>query len=151
MYAVKMKLKNKYKIDNLDKIYKNLEKKLREYIFYRTKYAKINGDIDTADHTKSETILKVFKNLNPRSDFKDKDVITDVKIKRLYLDSRTVLVHIELNPEMNAVPPGTWDSLEIISMKPAYYCKGVDSVSTLSLGKYFSFHFALIDEKYRKS
>lgn len=135
LYAVKIILKNGYRFENLDEMYRNWKRKLKDYIFYYTKYTKINGEIEFPNFENFEAALKEFKNANAGLKVKEKDVITVIKIKHLYLDGKTALVHLELNPEMLPVPPGTWDGMRVQYMKPAYYCKGVDTVLMLALGK----------------
>ncbi|KAJ0180252.1 hypothetical protein K1T71_003656 [Dendrolimus kikuchii] len=135
LYAIKIILKSGYRFENLDEMYRNWKRKLREYIFYYTKYTKVNGEVDIVDFERFEAALKEFKNANAGLKVKEKDVITVIKIKHLYLDGKTALVHLELNPEMVPVPPGTWDGMKVQYMKRAYYCKGVDSIPMLALGQ----------------
>lgn len=55
------------------------------------------------------------------------------------MDAKTALVHVMLNPEMVPTSPGTWDSLEVVFMKPAYFCRGFESsvtVPTLGIGEF---------------
>lgn len=135
VFATKIRLKKRYNFENLEKVYRVWIKKLREYVFYRTKHAQIYGEGPLYSND-TERILKQFKSSTPDLDWKEKEIIHNSKIKRLYLDGRTALLHIELNSEMLPVPPGWWDDVEVQFMKPAYYCRGFDSVPTLKLGKF---------------
>ncbi|CAG9783488.1 unnamed protein product [Diatraea saccharalis] len=135
LYACKIRLKNEYRFENLDKLYKVWKKKLEVFIYYRTKYVSVYGDMNTTDPYEAERLLKAFKSAKPDLNWKDSDVIFNLKIKRLYLDSRTALVHVMLNPEMQPLMPGLWDTMEVLFMKPAYFCKGFNSVPTLPLGE----------------
>lgn len=135
LYAIKISLRNGYRFENLDEIYRNWKRKLREYIFYYSKYTKVNGVVEFDRPEDFESALKQFKNSNPGLRVKEKDVITLIKIKHLYLDATTALVHLELNPEMLPVRPGTWDGMRVQYMKPAYYCKAVDAVPMLALNQ----------------
>lgn len=134
-YAIRIRQKTEYKLDERDPLSKDwvetTTKKLEEYIFYRTKYFQIYGDLEPAD-------LKGFKSSHPGLKPKH-DELSNMELKRLYLDGKSALIHIRLNSDMLPVPPGVWEDLEVVFMKPAYYCKGFDAVPTLSLGKSF-FH-----------
>uniref|UniRef100_A0A1E1WIF6 G-protein coupled receptors family 2 profile 2 domain-containing protein n=1 Tax=Pectinophora gossypiella TaxID=13191 RepID=A0A1E1WIF6_PECGO len=131
-YAIKIRLKTEYKFENLEQFYRDWERKLEEYIFYRTKYFKIFGELELSDASSTEEALKSFKASHPG--LKWKEVIYKIKIKRLYLDGKTALVHVQLNPEMLPVPPGRWDNVEVEFMKPIYYCKGFGSIPMMALG-----------------
>lgn len=135
VYATKIRMKKPYNFENLEKTYRQWLKKLKEFIFYRTKYTRIYGE-ESLYANDTQKVLKQFKSVSPDLDWKDKDVIHNSKIKRLYLDGRTALLHIELNSEMMPVMPGFWEDMEVEYMKPAYYCKGFDSVPSLKLGLY---------------
>ncbi|XP_064071783.1 uncharacterized protein LOC113404752 isoform X1 [Vanessa tameamea] len=132
VYAIKLKNNKLYKLDDLPKLFKVWEAKLKEYIFYRTKYINVYGEINS---NITEDVLKSFKN----SVFvqNEKTVILKMKLKRLYMDRRTVLVHVELSPDMKPVTPGFWDQMEILSMKPVFYCKGFDTIPQMALGESF--------------
>ncbi|KAH9634823.1 hypothetical protein HF086_012237 [Spodoptera exigua] len=119
-YAVKLVLDKEYTFDNLERLKKNWEKKLKAYIFYSTNYYKINGGTEvTQDPKIFEDILFAFKtaypDLNPT---KEKDVFYGMKLKKVFLDKKTLLIHLQLNPKMLPVQPGTWDGLQIVYMKP---------------------------------
>ncbi|CAH0702067.1 unnamed protein product [Spodoptera exigua] len=123
-YAVKLVLDKEYTFDNLERLKKNWEKKLKAYIFYSTNYYKINGGTEvTQDPKIFEDILFAFKtaypDLNPT---KEKDVFYGMKLKKVFLDKKTLLIHLQLNPKMLPVQPGTWEGLQIVYMKPVYYC-----------------------------
>ncbi|CAH0406742.1 unnamed protein product [Chilo suppressalis] len=135
LYACKIRLRKEYRFDNLEKLYKVWKKKLEEFIYYKTKYTSVYGDMNTTNHYEAERVLKAFKSAKPDLNWKDSDVIFNLKIKRLYLDARTALVHLMLNPEMQPLMPGVWDNVEVLFMKPAYVCKGFNSVPTLHLGQ----------------
>ncbi|XP_026742549.1 uncharacterized protein LOC113504459 isoform X2 [Trichoplusia ni] len=122
-FAVKMYLDKEYRFDNLERLKKIWEKKLKEYIFYSTNYYKINGGIEqTQDPKTFEDVLKDFKLVHPDLNPREKDIIYGMKFKKVFLDARTVLVHLQLNPRMTPVQPGTWDGIKIEYMKPVYFC-----------------------------
>ncbi|XP_021188434.3 uncharacterized protein LOC110374861 isoform X1 [Helicoverpa armigera] len=122
-FAVKLALTKEYTFDNIDRLKKIWEKKLKEYIFYSTNYYRINGGLETIQDPKAfEAILNGFKLAHPDLNPKDKDIIYDMKLKKLFLDGKTVILHVQLNPRMKPVRPGTWDGVEIVYMKPVYFC-----------------------------
>lgn len=128
-YAVVLKEKEKYNLNNIEQLKADVwEVKLGEFIYYKEKYMKSSSD-------PSEEDLKKFKMNNPILESNQKQVIRRMTVKRLYLDGKTALVHIELIPGVSPVSPGYWNGLEVVSMKPVLYCKGVDSIGTSILGK----------------
>ncbi|CAH2238632.1 jg5378 [Pararge aegeria aegeria] len=131
-YAIKLKYSKMYTLQELDKLSSILELRLKEYIYLRTKYESVYGDVDT---NVTEQVLRGFQSTNYGLDWKENTVIVRMKIKRLYLDKTSVLMHVELHPDMKPVTPGVWDDVEILFMKPVLYCKGFDSVPQLSLGQ----------------
>ncbi|CAG5011324.1 unnamed protein product [Parnassius apollo] len=137
MYATKIRMKRRYNFENLEKMYRVWVKKLAEYIFYVTKYSKHYDELSLYTND-TEKLLKQFKSSYPGLEWKAKEIILSVKLKRLYLDGRTALIHVELNPDMLPVPPGWWDEMEVEYMKPSYYCRAFDSVPTLKLGESIS-------------
>lgn len=143
-YAIKIRLKTEYKFENLEDFYKDWQKKLEEYIYYRTKYVRVFGELELTDSISTEDVLKSFKASHPGLNWKDKDSIYKIKIKRLYLDGKTALVHVQLNPEMSAVPPGFWDGLEVEYMKPIYYCKDFDTIPMMPLGMLICIVFLIV-------
>ncbi|XP_073944483.1 uncharacterized protein isoform X2 [Choristoneura fumiferana] len=132
LYAIKIRLKRKYRFENLDKIYRVWEKKLKEYIYYRTKYVERFGEVPVDEPNMAEETLQKFKDSTEGSGWKDNEVIYLIKIKRLFLDGKTALLHVQMNPKMRAVPPGFWEDLEIIYMKPAYFCNRNDDLVPFS-------------------
>ncbi|XP_068629938.1 uncharacterized protein [Battus philenor] len=134
IYATKIRLKKRYNFENLEKMYRSWIKKLKEYVFYRTKYTQIYGEGSLYSND-TEKLLKQFKNSSPGLDWKDKEIVHNTKIKRLYLDGRTALLHVELNSDMIPVTPGWWDDMDVEYMKPAFYCKDFDSVPARKLGE----------------
>lgn len=132
-YAVKINFKGKHKYDDLDDYLDHWQKKMEEYIFYRTKYIKVFGELQMDNQT-SEQILKEFKASHSGLRYKEKDLIHKIRVKK-YIRGREALLHVQLKPEMMPVPAGTWDDIEVVSMKPAYYCKGLDSIPMLPLGE----------------
>lgn len=123
-YAVKLVLDQEYTFDNLERLKKNWEKKLKAYIFYSTSYYKINGGAEvTQDPKVFEDTLFAFKLAHPDlKPTKEKDIIYEIKLKKVFLDKKTILIHIHLNPNMLPVQPGSWEGLQIVYMKPIYYC-----------------------------
>lgn len=70
-----------------------------------------------------ESILKDFKSSHPDLYPKDKEeVLYGFKVKKLFLNGMTVVLHLNLNPRMKPVQPGKWEDIEIVYMKPVYYC-----------------------------
>ena len=70
-----------------------------------------------------EGILRDFKASRPDLNPKEKEILYGLKLKKLFLDGKTVVLHLNLHPSMKPVQPGTWDDIEIVYMKPVYYCK----------------------------
>lgn len=135
LYAIKIRVKRKYSMENLAKSLKEWSEKLSEYILLRTKYAQVYGDSDLVLGEKTEDILKRFKDQKVGASPKE-SVFNFLKVKRLYLDRKTILLHAQMKTGLEAVSPGEWDGLETLFMKPAYYCKGRGTVPTLPLGKF---------------
>ncbi|XP_038215558.1 adhesion G-protein coupled receptor G6-like isoform X2 [Zerene cesonia] len=132
VYAVLLRHYRKIKLDIVEKLTRIWEVKLKEYIYLRTKYESVFGEMST---NRTEEVLKSFKESNPGLDLKEKIVVQKLNVKRLYLDAQTVLLHVELNPEYKPATPGLWDGIKIVFMKPVYYCKGFDSVPSAALGE----------------
>ncbi|KAG6448639.1 hypothetical protein O3G_MSEX005616 [Manduca sexta] len=134
VYAVKIRLKDKYKLESIEKLWQN---KLSEYIFYLTRFSKEHRvrfpDKALQNVTDIEKEIKTYKAEVP-VDWKDKDIIRNRKVKRMYMDVNTALVHIEVNPDMRAVPPGSWDGVQVLFMRPVYYCPALDTVAATPLG-----------------
>ncbi|XP_050665186.1 uncharacterized protein LOC126965591 [Leptidea sinapis] len=128
-YAVKIKHNKKITLDDIDELSDDWKDVLSEYILLVNKYEDMYGKLDTND---TEEILKTFVNLNPEVK-KESTVAHNKKVKRLYLDGQTVVLHLELSPGRRPAPPGRWRDLEILYMKPTYYCRGSHS-TTLELG-----------------
>ncbi|VVC98624.1 unnamed protein product [Leptidea sinapis] len=128
-YAVKIKHNKKITLDDIDELSDDWKDVLSEYILLVNKYEDMYGKLDTND---TEEILKTFVNLNPEVK-KQSTVAHTKKVKRLYLDGQTVVLHLELSPGRRPAPPGRWRDLEILYMKPTYYCRGSHS-TTLELG-----------------
>ncbi|KAJ2952471.1 hypothetical protein O0L34_g6782 [Tuta absoluta] len=134
-YAILINLDEPYKFDDLTNATKDWEKKLEEYIYYRTRYVNVYGEFELKEG--AEEKIKSFKADTERtmgSDAKNIKTINDLKIKRLYLDGKKALLHLQLNRAMMAVGPGRWDNLEVEYMKPVYFCMGFDTVPTRPLG-----------------
>lgn len=51
------------------------------------------------------------------------------------MDGKTALLHLMMSLDMKPATPGTWDSLEVLYMKPTYYCPGFDKVPRTALGE----------------
>lgn len=137
LYAIKIRVKRKYSLENLEKPLKEWSEKLSEYIYLRTKYAQVYGSTELALGEKTEDVLKRFKKQNVGGAYKE-SLFNFLKVKRLFLDRKTILVHAQVKTGVEAVVPGEWEGLEIVFMKPAYYCKGFDNVPTLPLGEYLT-------------
>lgn len=144
---MKLRHHDLYKLDDIKDLSKIWEFKLKEYIYYRNKYERVYGDLY---NNATEVVLKNFKNSNPSFDLEHEPIISKIKLKRLYMDRRTVLIHVQLNPVMNPVTPGVWEGLEIVSMKPVYYCKSFDSIPQLPLGIFFKY-YASISSPFRNN
>ncbi|XP_052737653.1 uncharacterized protein LOC112042944 isoform X2 [Bicyclus anynana] len=132
VYTIKLKYLKTYIMDDLEELYTILEARLKEYIYLRTKYEKIYGDVGI---NVTEEVLKGFQSINYGLDWKEKTIIVGLKIKRLYVDRVSILLHVELHPDMVPVTPGVWEDIDILFMKPVFYCKGFDSVPQLSIGQ----------------
>ncbi|XP_045783619.1 adhesion G-protein coupled receptor G2-like isoform X2 [Maniola jurtina] len=133
LYTIKLRYLKMYSIiEDLEKLYSILGMRLKEYIYLRTKYESVYGDLNT---NITEEVLKSFQSTNYGLDWKENSVIVKMKIKRLYLDRGTILIHVELHPDMRPVTPGIWEDIVILSMKPVFYCKGFDSIPQMSLGQ----------------
>lgn len=128
LYAIKIKLKGRYRFENFDKQFKIWDRKIKEYIYYRTKYVERFGEITTINGHEAEGILQNYKRStgddSGEGSFKETEVIYMTKTKRLFLDGRTVLLHVQLNPMMKVVLPGYWEGLEVVYMRPAFFCSG---------------------------
>ncbi|XP_063531353.1 uncharacterized protein LOC134742253 isoform X2 [Cydia strobilella] len=141
LYAIKIRLKGRYRFENIDKQYRIWERKVKEYIYYRTKYVERFGEITTTDGHEAEGLLQNYKRStgddSGEGSFKETDVIYMIKIKRLFLDGRTVLLHVQLNPTMKIVPPGYWEGLELLYMRPAFFCAGdgLPGIKRVALGQ----------------
>ncbi|XP_047988378.1 adhesion G-protein coupled receptor G2-like isoform X1 [Leguminivora glycinivorella] len=141
LYAIKITLRGRYRFENIDKQYRVWERKVKEYIYYRTKYFERFGEITAANAHAAEGVLQNYKRStgddSGEGSFKETDVIYMVKIKRLFLDGRTVLLHVQLNPTMRVVPPGFWEGLEVIYMRPAFFCSGnaLPGITRVPLGQ----------------
>lgn len=121
VYAVKMRSIKPYDGDHFDSPRRKWEKHLKEYIYYTTKYYQYHSEMPAGNDT--EEILKSFKSSKGIVDAKGEDIVRDIDLKRKYLDNATVLFHVTLYPDMKAVAPGKWDSIEVLHMRPVYYCK----------------------------
>ncbi|XP_069365596.1 uncharacterized protein [Maniola hyperantus] len=133
VYTIKLRYLKMYSIlEDLEKLNNILGMRLKEYIYLRTKYESVYGDLNS---NITEEELKSFQGTNYGLDLKEISVIVKMKIKRLYLDRGTVLIHVELHPDMRPVTPAIWEDIVILSMKPVFYCKGFDSVPQMSLGQ----------------
>lgn len=138
-YAVKLHLSKEYKFDlNMEKFYDEWLDKLKQYIYYRTKYVQNEFDDALNDRNTTEDVLKLFKEKHPHLEWDDKDVILKQKVKKRYLDEKTTLVHVLLHRDMKPVLPGTWDNLTVEFMKPVYYCPAFGVVDSAPIGKYLS-------------
>ncbi|XP_063377710.1 uncharacterized protein LOC134664918 isoform X2 [Cydia fagiglandana] len=141
LYAIKIRLRGRYRFENIDKQYRIWERKVKEYIYYRTKYVERFGEITTTNGHEAEGLLQSYKRStgddSGEGSFKETDVIYMVKIKRLFLDGRTVLLHVQLNPTMKVVPPGYWEGLEVMYMRPAFFCAGdgLPGIKRVALGQ----------------
>ncbi|XP_035436335.2 uncharacterized protein LOC118266856 isoform X3 [Spodoptera frugiperda] len=121
-YAVKLVLDKEYTFDSLERLKKSWEKKLKAYIYFSTSYYQLNGGSETTQDPKVfEDVLFAFKMAHPDLS-PTKDVFYGMKLKKVFLDKKTILLHIQLNPSMLPVQPGTWEGLQIVYMKPVFYC-----------------------------
>lgn len=147
LYACKIRVSRNYDLSHLDSLLRVWKKVLKRYIYLQTLYIGENGNSENI----TEDMLLSFEK-KKELEWKDSKVIDDLRIKRLYLDSRTVLLHLVLNPDMKQLLPGTKmniidtrtlgadihpapDTLEVVFMRPAYFCKGFESLPNRELGK----------------
>ncbi|XP_053625008.1 uncharacterized protein LOC128683407 isoform X3 [Plodia interpunctella] len=136
LYSVKIKLINdNYTFSNAAKKKEFWIDQLQEYVFYRTKYVQMFDVEKILNPIEAQKILRDFKASRTELRWRDSEAIYNSVVKRLYMNKNTVLLHVELNPEMIPVTPGFWGNIEVVAMKPAYYCKGFDSVPRLSIGE----------------
>lgn len=132
-YAIKLKHAKVYSTYNVEPLLNLTEMRLKEYIYLRTKYESVYGDLDA---NVTEEVLRRFHSDNYFGiEWKENSAILKPKIKRLYVDRRSMLVHVKLHHDMRPVTPGVWKDIEILFMKPVFYCKGFDSVRQHFLGK----------------
>ncbi|XP_041977443.1 uncharacterized protein LOC121731843 isoform X2 [Aricia agestis] len=124
VFAIKIQLGEAYTPSGFQKKFKYIWKyKVLRYLYfkyqYENKYGKLNGPSE-------EGVLRKY--MNEKKENYTEDVRSDVK--RLYLDMRTVLVHVLLEPpNMGKVSPGTWEGMRIVYVKPVYFCTddGIDT------------------------
>lgn len=134
LYAIKIQFVRMYTLDKLDLFMRIWMKKLAEYMFLLTKYISVNNKLDVTNKYKIQDVLKNFnKTLNPVL-YNPQSVYTRSELKRIYLDRRTALIHVETIPGIEVLLPSHWEDIEIIHMRPAYYCKPFDSITVLALG-----------------
>ncbi|XP_026329453.1 uncharacterized protein LOC113237279, partial [Hyposmocoma kahamanoa] len=118
-YAVKLNIIKEHSKN----FYDDWLDKLKQYIYYRTKYVESNYVV-TGEKI-SETVLKSFKEmykLKYKFNWTVEEVILRYTIKKDFFYGKPMLVHVWLDRNMKPVPPGTWDYLTVESMKPVYYC-----------------------------
>lgn len=119
-YAVKLYFGRPYDFNNVKDISDTWKKILKEYIYYSTEFSKTQVAY-IEDPKAFENTLKDFKTVNPELSPKG-DIIYNMRIKRIYLDRRTALVHLQLNPTMKPVRVGWWSNLRVFYMKPVRTC-----------------------------
>lgn len=129
VYAVKLHLQS---YTDPEKIYKALEK-LEEYIYLSTKYFNVHGN-DAA----TEDQLRSFELTTPSVGVRE--VLSNARLKKWFVGGRALLVHFELDSSMRPVRPGTWKGLELVFMKPVYYCpdESLESGEAKHLGESIS-------------
>lgn len=136
-YALKLRLNGEHKFNwNLEDFNKEWQDALEQYVYYRTKYVEDNFDEALNDQNTTEAVLKTFKQEHRLLDWKDRDVILKSKIKKMYIDGKTTLIHVLLNRDMKPVMPGTWDNLTVEFMKPVYYCPAFRFVDSAPIGEF---------------
>lgn len=140
LYAIKFKRKDKYNLKKLDIFLRIWMKKLAELVFLRTNYLKIYDKINATEPYGVQRILKRFKG-EKVGVFEEDKIFRGSKIKRIYVDRKTVLVHTEMSADMDILMPVFWEELQIIFMKPVYYCRPMKLVPSLSLGESTSITF----------
>lgn len=129
-------------LDKIDDSMKIWEKKLKDYIFYSTMYQKSvgTGDLDIVDPKDYKRTLEQFKEDHPELKSKKDKILFKTKLKQLYLDKKTALLHVQLDPTMRAVLPGWWSNMMVVIMQPVRYC----SIGKELFSAYFNFHFVVI-------
>ncbi|XP_028168089.1 uncharacterized protein LOC114358344 isoform X2 [Ostrinia furnacalis] len=141
LYATKIRLSSDYNVKYIDSLHRSWKEKIKQFIFNRTRYIEEFGDSENI----TEGMLRSFMGEKDVWGMSEAEVIRDSRIKRLHLDLRTVLLHIELGPEMKPLPPGTrislgytgdgFSYLDVVFMRPAYVCKGFESLPSRKLGE----------------
>ncbi|XP_063821445.1 uncharacterized protein LOC135071614 isoform X2 [Ostrinia nubilalis] len=141
LYATKIRLSSDYNVKYIDSLHRSWKEKIKQFIFNRTRYIEVFGDSENI----TEGMLRSFMGEKDVWGISEAEVIRDSRIKRLHLDLRTVLLHIELDPEMKPLPPGTrislgytgdgFNYLDVVFMRPAYVCKGFESLPSRKLGE----------------
>ncbi|XP_013199458.1 adhesion G protein-coupled receptor L3 [Amyelois transitella] len=116
-YAVMINV-DEYNVESLD-IRKIEWKEKLEEIFIKTRCEKNynNGTYENCDGY-NESVKELS------AETKKGQVIREFKVKRVYVDKRTVLLHVDLNFEIPPLAAGVWEDMEILYMRPVYYCTG---------------------------
>lgn len=130
-YVVKLGLVKKYKRE----VYDDYMDKLRQYIYYSTKYVENNGDKGLTEQKNPEKVLKLFKEVHTELNWTGEDVILN-KIMKGSFYGPPMSLHVLLHSNITRVLPGTWDYLAVESVKPAYYCPPVGVVNRASVGEF---------------
>ncbi|KAM3961846.1 uncharacterized protein ACR2FA_004170 [Aphomia sociella] len=130
LYAVKIRVDNEYSFEDDEDIKEHWEDELEKLIYYRTKYVQMYG-AEGLNDTNITNVLEDFRNSQPYSS--DDEVISKINIKRMYMDKRTILFHVQVREDMIPVDPAKIRNGEVLYMKPVYYCRSYDSAPPMSI------------------
>ncbi|XP_052749724.1 adhesion G-protein coupled receptor G2-like isoform X2 [Galleria mellonella] len=132
-YAIKIRLERPYDYKQEKYIKEYWEANLETFIFCRTKYIEENR-LEVKDFEYLDLhIEQIVYNFMSATDLSDSDVILDIKIRRMYMDKRTILFHVQLREDMIPLDPVKISNDEVLFMKPVYICKSQNSLSLLPL------------------
>lgn len=136
LYALKIKFMKQYTYEKLDLFMKIWMKKLSEYLFLYNEYLSRYSHLDVSSTYRIQDVLKAFNNTEKLEQFSENIVYKYCKLKRIYLDRKTALIHIDLLENIRPLVPSYWENIEVVFMRPTYHCKiPSDSHRSLILGE----------------
>ncbi|XP_059047971.1 uncharacterized protein LOC131843360 [Achroia grisella] len=125
-YAIKIKLYNEYSLKDIEEIKTIWQEKFKRSISFRRRNVNKNG----VESIKNTNLSKHLETDNLNLD--DTSTISNIKLKRIYIDKRTVLFHVQISEDMIPFDIAKTEDAEVLSVKPVYYCDGLDVVTPLS-------------------
>lgn len=132
LYAALIKIKEKYTPDKVSEIKLQLDDKLKKIINFQIQYAET---YDNSNNAYEEFNIQFYDTIS-ELDLRDDNEHFKSAIKRLYLDQQTLLLHIQWDADMELEVSGTWGDVEVLHVKPAFYCKETDDIPTLTAGEF---------------